>query len=105
MECLDHPNIVRLFEVVENFQKLHLIMECASEGDLHARVTKAGPFSEEDGRRVFAQVVAAINHMVRSKVPVISKGKGRENLPSVWNCSLVPRLYSCARTQTNQKVH
>ena len=64
MECLDHPNIIRLFEVIETFPTLYIMMECAAEGDLHARITKDGPFKEEEGRSVFVQVASAINHMV-----------------------------------------
>ena len=64
MECLDHPNIIRLFEVIETFPTLYIMMECAAEGDLHAKITKDGPFKEEAGRRVFVQVASALNHMV-----------------------------------------
>ena len=43
---------------------LHLVMECAGEGDLQARVTKEGPMNEDQARHIFAQVTAAIHHMV-----------------------------------------
>ena len=65
MERLDHSNVIRLFEVIETFPRLHIVMECASEGDLHAKVVNDGPFTEGGGRSIFIQVVSAINHMVR----------------------------------------
>ena len=66
MEHLDHSNVIRLFEVIETFPRLHIVMECASGGDLHAKVVNDGPFTEGSGRSIFIQVVSAINHMVRS---------------------------------------
>ena len=41
-------------------------MECAGEGDVQAKICKEGPFSEDQARHIFAQVTAAINHMVSS---------------------------------------
>lgn len=64
MERLDHPNVIRLFEVNETFTHMNIAMECASEGDLQDRVVKDGPMSESNARPVFSQVVAAMRHMV-----------------------------------------
>lgn len=68
MERLDHPNVIRLYEVIETFPRLHIVMECASEGDLHAKIVKDGPFDEGSGRKIYTQVVSAINHMVKINV-------------------------------------
>ena len=55
---------MRLLQVIESFSTLHLVMECASEGDLQARIAKEGPLDEDQARHIFAQVTAAIHHMV-----------------------------------------
>ena len=65
MERLNHPNLIRLYEVMESLQTVHLVMECAADGELADRVRNHGAFSEADAKPVFAQVVAAIQHMVR----------------------------------------
>ena len=64
MERLCHCNIIRLFEVIETFPHLYLVMECAAEGDIQNRVNKEGPFCDDDGKRIFVQVASAIHYMV-----------------------------------------
>lgn len=64
MERLHHPNIIRLYEVVETLTKLHIVMECATGGELLARVSKDGRLREDDAKPIFAQIVAAVQHMV-----------------------------------------
>ena len=54
-------------QVIESFSTLHLVMECAGEGDLQARIAKEGPLTEDQARHIFAQVTAAIHHMVGTK--------------------------------------
>lgn len=65
MEKLNHPNLIRLYEVMDSLQKVHLVMEFAADGELADRVMNSGAFSEANAKPVFAQVVAAIQYMVR----------------------------------------
>lgn len=64
MDKLRHPNVIRLFEVLETFTHLYLVMEYASDGSLEERIVRDGPLSEEECRRVFGQVVSAVDYMV-----------------------------------------
>lgn len=64
MERLLHPNIIRLFEVIETYPKLHLVMEIAAEGCLMDRLVEVGKFSEGEARDIITQVVSAVGHMV-----------------------------------------
>ena len=64
MERLCHPSVIRLFEVIDTHQSLHLIMECASEGNVQDRVNEDGPLGEDFGRKIFVQVASAVNYMV-----------------------------------------
>jgi serine/threonine-protein kinase NIM1 len=65
MERLRHPNIIRLYEVVETLAKLHIVMEYAPGGELFTKISNEGKMSEKDAKPIFAQVVAALEHMVR----------------------------------------
>ncbi|KAI1280928.1 Serine/threonine-protein kinase NIM1 [Halotydeus destructor] len=63
MEKLHHPNLVRLFEVIETFSKIHLVIEFASGGELFHKISTEGKFEEKYAKLLFAQIVSAIDHM------------------------------------------
>lgn len=64
MERLNHPNIIRLYEVIDSLPKMHVAMEYAPGGELFDHITKQGSYAEEDARPIFTQVVSAIQYMV-----------------------------------------
>ncbi|XP_046400165.1 serine/threonine-protein kinase NIM1 isoform X3 [Ischnura elegans] len=63
MDSLRHPHIIRLYEVIETLGRIHLVMEYASGGELFAHITAEGQLPEPEAKKVFAQVVGAVQHM------------------------------------------
>ncbi|ESO06192.1 hypothetical protein HELRODRAFT_160347 [Helobdella robusta] len=56
MKTLDHPNIVKLYEVIENEKCLFLVMEYASRGEIFDYLVANGRMKEKDVRAKFRQV-------------------------------------------------
>lgn len=64
MECLQHLNVVRLYEVVETPSRLYLVVEYAGGGDLHNRICNEGKLPDITCKITFAQILSAIKYMV-----------------------------------------
>jgi len=64
MEQLHHPNIIRLYEVIETPKEIYIVTEYASGGNLYSRITDNGKMSENEAQLIFVQIAAAVEHMV-----------------------------------------
>jgi serine/threonine-protein kinase NIM1 len=63
MEKLHHPNIIRLYEVINTPTRLHIIMEYAAEGELYTKINRDGKLNEKYCKYLFSQIIAAVHHM------------------------------------------
>ncbi|XP_017882240.1 SNF-related serine/threonine-protein kinase [Ceratina calcarata] len=69
MKLVQHPNVVRLYEVIDTQTKLYLILELGDGGDLYDYIMRHDSgLSEEVARTYFRQIVRAISYCHRLHV-------------------------------------
>ncbi|MCD7467473.1 CBL-interacting serine/threonine-protein kinase 4 [Datura stramonium] len=58
---LNHPNIIKLNEVLATKSKIYLVMEIATGGDLYTKLNHRGRFSDSTARFYFHKLVSALH--------------------------------------------
>ncbi|XP_052453458.1 SNF related kinase b [Carassius gibelio] len=69
MKLVQHPNVVRLYEVIDTQTKLYLILELGDGGDMYDYILRhEGGVAEDMAKMHFAQIVRAIAYCHRLHV-------------------------------------
>lgn len=86
LKLLDHPNIIKLYEIVELENVVFMIMEYAAGGEILDYLITHGKLPEREAKRFFAQVVSAMQYC--HKLHVIHRDLKAENLLLDANCNI-----------------
>ncbi|XP_041836155.1 NUAK family SNF1-like kinase 2 [Melanotaenia boesemani] len=62
MSSLCHPHIITIYEVFENKDKIVIVMEYASRGDLYDYICDKRNIAEWEARHFFRQIVSAVHY-------------------------------------------
>ena len=66
MSILDHPNIIKLYEIFEDEKYFYLIIEYCEGGELLHRIRerneKGNPFKEKEIAEIFKEIISAISY-------------------------------------------
>ncbi len=79
MKLVQHPNVVRLYEVIDTHTKLYLILELGDGGDMYDYIMKHDQgLDEQVAKRYFKQIVQAIHYC--HKLHVVHRDLKPENV-------------------------
>ncbi|XP_071383187.1 NUAK family SNF1-like kinase 1, partial [Centroberyx affinis] len=86
MSALRHPHIISIYEVFENKDKIVIVMEYASKGELYDYISERRRLSERETRHFFRQIVSAVHHL--HKNGVVHRDLKLENVLLDENCNI-----------------
>ncbi|KAM0848508.1 hypothetical protein ACQ4PT_054344 [Festuca glaucescens] len=62
LTMLRHPNVVRLHEVAASKTKIYMVLEFVNGGELFDRIAMKKKLSEQEGRRLFQQLIDGMSY-------------------------------------------
>ncbi|KAF3815600.1 hypothetical protein GH733_016873 [Mirounga leonina] len=62
MKLLNHPHIIKLYQVMETKDMLYIVTEFAKNGEMFDYLTSNGHLSEHEARRKFWQILSAVDY-------------------------------------------
>ncbi|OLL24338.1 Serine/threonine-protein kinase HSL1 [Neolecta irregularis DAH-3] len=68
MKLIEHPNVMRLYDVWENRGELYLILEYIEGGELFDYLVRRGRLDEQEAVHYFRQVIAGIDYCHRFNI-------------------------------------
>ncbi|KAG6868474.1 hypothetical protein C0993_002239 [Termitomyces sp. T159_Od127] len=68
IETLKHPNIVRLYDVIETDKYIGIILEYASGGELFDHILAHRYLRERDAARLFSQLISGVWYIHQKKI-------------------------------------
>uniref|UniRef100_A0ABI7Y531 non-specific serine/threonine protein kinase n=1 Tax=Felis catus TaxID=9685 RepID=A0ABI7Y531_FELCA len=95
MKMLDHPHIIKLYQVMETKNMLYLVTEYAKNGEIFDYLANHGRLNESEARRKFWQILSAVDYCHGRKI--VHRDLKAENLllDSNMNIKLAGRPSIC----------
>ncbi|XP_063959214.1 serine/threonine-protein kinase SIK1-like [Lytechinus pictus] len=78
MKMLSHPNVIKLYQVMETKSMLYLVTEYASSGEMFDYLDTHGRMSEKEAKKKFMQIISAVEYC--HKRHVVHRDLKAENL-------------------------
>ncbi|KAH3764166.1 protein serine/threonine kinase [Pelomyxa schiedti] len=63
LKNLHHPNIISLIDIAETHDKIHLVTDLVTGGELFERIVQKGNYSEEDAIILVRKIVDAVKYL------------------------------------------
>ncbi|KNC48089.1 CAMK/CAMK1 protein kinase [Thecamonas trahens ATCC 50062] len=63
MKAIDHPNVVRLFDVFDSDESFDMVLEYVKGGELFDMIVDHGAYSEADASSIMTQILEAVAYL------------------------------------------
>lgn len=77
---LNHPNIIKLYEIFETPSQINMILELVNGGELFERIVERGYYSERDAADALRQILSALKKVHGNDPVIIHRDLKPENL-------------------------
>jgi len=103
LNSLDHPNVIKLYQVINTQDDMVLALEYASGGDLKDLVEHYGPIDELNASRLFLQILDGVSYCHRHNIVhydlkleniLLSYDAGGDS-PLIPQCTAPIDIYNC----------
>ncbi|KAK2406756.1 CBL-interacting serine/threonine-protein kinase [Trifolium repens] len=62
MKMINHPNVVKIYEVMASKTKIYIVLELVKGGELFDKIAKNGRLKEDEARNYFHQLINAVDY-------------------------------------------
>lgn len=62
MKLINHPNVVKIYEVMASKTKIYIVLELINGGELFDKIAKNGRLKEDEARSYFQQLINAVDY-------------------------------------------
>ncbi|CAL0318020.1 unnamed protein product [Lupinus luteus] len=62
MKLINHPNVVKIFEVMASKTKIYIVLELVRGGELFDKIASSGRLKEDEARSYFQQLINAVDY-------------------------------------------
>ncbi|CAG9319541.1 unnamed protein product [Blepharisma stoltei] len=62
LKTLDHPNILKVFQIFEDKNHFYIVMEFCPGGELFSKISEKGHFSEKETAHIMYQLLSAVSY-------------------------------------------
>ncbi|KNZ48839.1 CAMK/CAMKL/GIN4 protein kinase [Puccinia sorghi] len=68
MKLIDHPNVMKLYDVYDNLHEIFLVMEYVEGGELFEFLVSRGRLSEDEALNYFQQIIRGVDYCHRFNI-------------------------------------
>jgi len=68
MGQIDHPNVIKLYEIFDEPKKMQLVMELVTGGELFDKIVALGSYTEKDAASVMKTLCSALDYLHEKKI-------------------------------------